>query len=424
MLRLRMWIWLYGCLTWTLLGVAFCALPLLNLIKPKFAKWFRMRFWPRPLDFQPQFWMHAVSMGEIKIARAVLDDFFKMEMAPDNFLITCATQQGYHSLIEAFGRERVRYLPWDARLCYRRLFGNKQVPNLIVVETEIWPVLFSYVREQGADLVVINGRLGSKTMRISRNPLFRKALAQASFIAARGDADRERYLAFGVEPERVTVTGNIKFDFEPKKVTDPTFLTWLEDEQPLLVFASISTDEVDLLAPAVAEILAMEEGPRILWAPRHLKDLEIHRQALASHGATLRSELDQNSGGKLLILDSFGELSGCYPYALLSLVGGSFNRRGGQNFLESLQAGAPALMGPFTENFQREVKEALQEQTIEIIAEPGLVGKSMADLVRDPERLQAMSERARTYLARHAGAIARTRKVLIDLDVFTRKYRS
>ena len=119
------------------------------------------------------------------------------------------------------------------------------------------------------------------------------------------------------------------------------------------------------------------------------------------------------------MLDTFGELSGCYPFAEVGLIGGSFNQRGGQNFLESLQAGTPALMGPFTENFRREVAEALAARVIIVIQRPEDVAGAIGGLLKDRARLATLSQRARDYLARHSGAVARTREMLVDLGVFS-----
>ena len=119
----------------------------------------------------------------------------------------------------------------------------------------------------------------------------------------------------------------------------------------------------------------------------------------------------------LLVLDTFGELSGCYRDAVLSLIGGSFNDRGGQNFLESLQAGTPALMGPNTYNFRHEVEEALAAGAIQTLGGPREVFLAFQRLLDDTGELTAMAGRAESFLARGRGAIDRTRKLLLDLGI-------
>ena len=419
MLRTQFWLLLYKCLTWLALSALVAALPLLSWFRPKFSKWVRMRFWPKPLGFQPELWVHAVSMGEIKIARALLE--VNGRPPAGSILLTTSTQSGYRMLSETFGKDSVRYLPWDTGFSYRRLFGPFTVPNLIVVETEIWPCLFDFVHDGAGALVIVNGRLSSRTMRMKKNPLFRRALGRVTKIFARSDLDADRFREFGVDPDRVRVTGNMKFDFKPALLEHGRLYDWLDRPGKLVIFASVSSDEIDLLAPGLAALLHSLPDLRVLWVPRHLRDLEQHRQGLAAFEPGLRSRLDEEetaSSSRFLILDSFGELSALYGFADLSLVGGSFNQRGGQNFLESLQAGTPAVMGPSTENFHREVAEAQAEGVIICLKSPQEVAQTVLDLLGDTVKLKEMSRRARGFLAKHSGAIGRTSRELIKLKFF------
>ena len=417
MLRMRFWLLIYKTVTWSALGLLLSLMPLLGWMKPKFAKWFRMRFKPEPLSFPPRLWVHAVSMGEIKIALALLET----QARTDDVLLTTSTQAGYHFLLEKAGKRNVRYLPWDVVYCYRKLFGGYRPPNLIVVETEIWPTLFGLVHGGGSRLVIVNARMSVRTLRWRKNPLFRDALSKVSLILARNTIDRARYLEFNVKPEQVLVTGNIKFDFKPKPLPADAFTAWLALPEPLFVFASISTDETTLLLPELKKILAADERVRVLWTPRHLEDLEKHLALLNDLKPVLRSKLGDQSG-PFVLLDTFGELAGCFAFARLSLVGGSFNQRGGQNFLESLQTGTPVVIGPNAENFQREVADAIDAGALVQVARADEAASTMLGLLRAHEDLQAMSQNASDFLDRRRGAIARTVQVLVNLDVFEKPF--
>lgn len=407
------WLALYKTLTGATLSIMLLLLPILHFLRPKLAKWFRMRFWPESIHFQPNLWIHAVSMGEIKIALALLEHCsheFK-----ENALLTTSTQSGYRLLTERFGKNRVRYLPWDLGICYRQLFHSYGPPNLIIVETEIWPCLFRFVTSSGSKLILVNGRLSAKTLRLKNNPLFQDALSQVHKVAARSALDFERFKTFGVTNPQLAITGNIKFDFKPKSLNAPKLVAWLtQNSNPLIIFASISTDEVPLLIPEVQKLFESIEGLCILWAPRHLNDLEVHLQSLQPFKPKLRSKLSPHSRCKMLILDTFGELSGCYAYAQISLIGGSFNQRGGQNFLESLQAGTPAMLGPHTENFKKEVEEALEEQAVLCLPKAENIATKVLELLNNPALLRGYSTRAKRFLEKHTGAIQRTLAVLIQ----------
>jgi len=406
---------LYKLLTWSILLLIVPILPLLDRVRPKFAKWFRLRFWPEPVHFTPSLWVHAVSVGEINIALALLGG---AERVSKRVLITTSTRSGFAFLTDKLGRQRVRYLPWDLTYCYKQLFHGVKQPDLVVVETEIWPHLFRFASSQGARLMIVNGRLSKKTLRFRKLPLLTQTLNRASVVAVRGSLDRERFLSLGMDPQKVRVTGNIKYDFQPRKLNSGPLQDWLELNKGMLLFASISADEITLLLPAVSALSAAFPDRGILWAPRHLETLPVHLEALAALNPVLRSELDdQSTPPQVVVLDSFGELSGCYAYAGLSLIGGSFNQRGGQNFLESLQAGAPAVMGPSTHNFSREVEEAREAGAILTLNGPDEVEATLDALLRNPDSLAEMSIRARAFLQRGTGAIDRTRSLLLELGV-------
>ncbi len=404
--------WIYKATTWFVLTFLALSRPLWRRTAPKFAKWFQLRYRPEPVGFQPRIWVHAVSVGEINIALALLG----ANQADEDILVTTSTRSGFAYLTGKLDRRRARYLPWDQLSCYRRLFAGLEIPDLIVIETEIWPHLFRFVTDNGARLTIVNGRLSRRTLRFRKLSLLTDTLARANAVAVRGESDRDRFLMLGVDPTRITVTGNIKFDFKPMVLPESPLTQWLAERRPL-VFASISADEAPMLSPQLAGLRRNHPDRAVLWAPRHLDALDTHLAELAGMNPVLRSMLAETDNPDLLVLDTFGELSGCYAKAVLSLIGGSFNDRGGQNFLESLQAGTPALMGPNIHNFKREVEEALAVDAIQVLGGPDEVAPAFRRLLDDPDELAAMAGRAQDFLSKGSGAIDRTRKLLLDLGV-------
>ncbi|CAM2008915.1 3-deoxy-D-manno-octulosonic acid transferase [Acanthopleuribacter pedis] len=403
------WRLVYQGLASAVFVIALVVYPLLRLFKPATAAWIIQRLLPQPLSFQPVLWLHAVSLGEAKLALSLLQRL--PEAAREQVLLTATTQTGYDFFAARAAPHQLRYLPWDLAWCYRRLFSGWTRPDVVLVETEIWPNLFFSTRKADARLFIVNGRLGPKTLRYRHNALLRRVMTHCTGVAARGKLDVARFAAFGLPAARMCVTGNMKFDLKAPPLAKAGVLhQWLQQPGPLFVFASISTDEAAMLAPAVSFLLHRFPEARVLWAPRHLEDLPQHLTALAADAPRPRGSLTEQTVAepRLLVLDTFGELASCYRFATLSLIGGSFNRRGGQNFLESLQAGTPALMGPSTENFRHEVAEALAVHAIQIIPRADLVGETLAGLVRDPARLQAMATQGMDFLAKHQGAVDRT----------------
>ena len=390
-------------------------LPILDRLKPRFAKWFRLRYWPEPLDFQPTLWIHAVSVGEVNIARA----FLAKAPGLQNILLTTATQAGFSLIRKVYGDRQARYLPWDLPKCYRRLFGAYDPPHMVVVETEVWPYLFEFVTGHGSKVAIVNGRLGTRALRFKGLGLYQLALSHVTKVAARSNLDRDRFGQFELKANQLAVTGNMKFDFVPPTLAAGPLRSWLAAAEPLVIFASLSQDEVVPLLPQLEILLEKIPELKVLWAPRHLETLDRHLSALTGLNPVLRSELEAQSP-RLVVLDSFGELAGCYAFADLSIIGGSFNQRGGQNFLESLQAGTPVLIGPSVQNIRREVAEASKAESIIHLKTADQLAPCAMGLLEDDAALREMSQRAQGFLAKHRGAIARTLNLLIDLEMINR----
>lgn len=402
---------IYRLLALKLWLIGWILLPFMGWFRHRHHAWLKQRLLPQSLQRQPKLWIHAVSVGEIKIALAL----FRALPANrrDQVLFTTTTPSGMVFLEQHLpqGADR-RLLPWDFQMAYQRMFGVWNVPPLLVVETEIWPGLFTFVKKHGASLGIANARLSSKTLRWRKLSVLRRSVAKLDWVAARSELDAKRFIACGLPAERVAVTGNIKFDFEAAQLQRGPLKQWLAHAEPVLVFASMATDEAPLLAAEVKRLLAWSPSARILWAPRHIEDVAQHLEALAESAPLRRTQLKGNP--RLLVLDTLGELSGCYAFAQLSFVGGSFNARGGQNFLESLQVGTPALVGPSTENFRVEVAEALDIGAIGVIQRPEEVGGAMIGLLEDPEKRSQMAIAGKSFLTKHVGAVARTVQVLLD----------
>lgn len=393
--------------------------PFMGAKRAKQVALLKKRLSPDPLEREANCWIHGVSLGEAKLACALIDTW--SEEARASLLLTAGTETGVAFFKDRVPAAQVRFLPLDRPSLYRKLFHGFSVPDLVIVETELWPSLFRFVHRAGARICVVNGRMGEKTLRLKRWSLFRKTVQLVDLCCVRGEVDRDRFLAFGISPDRVRVSGNMKFDFKERALNDGPLKVWLKasgQDCPLLIFASISTDEVPLLRDALDELYD-DTDANFLWVPRHLDELSQHLALLDDFEPELRSQMKEDSDARFLILDTTGELAGCYRFGVLAVVGGSFNQRGGQNFLEALQAGTPALVGPHTRNFKDEVAEALKEDALTVVSAPGNLASDMIGLLRDSKRMLALSRNGKKFLEKHRGAVARNRKLLLDLGVFT-----
>jgi tetraacyldisaccharide 4'-kinase len=167
----------------------------------------------------------------------------------------------------------------------------------------------------------------------------------------------------GAAPERVEVTGNFKFDFEPRPPgAESPVVRLIERVKPAHVWIAASTmpsaepgdpDEDDAVIAAYQEIARKDPGVFLILAPRKPERFDVVAAKLQAAGiAFLRRSAMTHDPASVLLLDTIGELSGLFALADVVFMGGSLAHRGGHNVLEPAYFAKPVIVGPHMENFQ------------------------------------------------------------------------
>ncbi len=176
---------------------------------------FRERFGFGPALQPPCIWVHAVSVGEVQAAAALVNSL--RELYPDiPIVVTTFTTTGAARARVLFkDRVKVRYLPFDMPGAVRRFLNRIQPRIAVIFETELWPNLYHECGRRRVPLVLASARLSARSVDRYRRlgALFRETLAQAVVVAAQGEADASRFRTLGSDPGNTHVTGNLKFDF-------------------------------------------------------------------------------------------------------------------------------------------------------------------------------------------------------------------
>jgi 3-deoxy-D-manno-octulosonic-acid transferase len=160
-------------------------------------------------------WVHAVSVGEVQ-ASAPLVNALLAKFPDVPLVVTTGTATG-RARAQAIFKDRVdvRYVPIDLPGSVRRFFARVKPQLAVILETEIWPILYHRCGELGVPLVMASARISPRSVKSYRRlvGLFRQALSHGIFIAAQSEQDAERFRSIGASSDRTHVVGNIKFDF-------------------------------------------------------------------------------------------------------------------------------------------------------------------------------------------------------------------
>lgn len=383
---------------------------------PNFQGTLRLRL-SHKLPSRPQgelYWFHGASLGEVK-AVAGLITALKARRPDAVVCLSTMTATGRQAAGTIAGVDLILPLPFDVAWIMRRYLKQLAPRALVIVETEIWPNLLMEAQKAGVRTLFVNARLSEKAFRRYRwiKPLTKRIFKQTEVLAIAAE-DAERFMELGAR--RVEVLVNLKFD--TMRVSDPGKAHAIKaslqcGDRPIFIAGSVREGEESLVMEAVRA--AIERVPQLyaIIAPRHAERIPLITGLAESAGISwgLRSRGGQ---GDLLIVDTVGELFDLYGVAQAAFVGGSLVALGGQNILEPIAWGIPTIHGPHMENFLWAL-EVVQGST-HVVNDAAELGRTIADIIMQPERYIAMAQGARAKLETARGGTDRYLCALLGTD--------
>lgn len=389
--------------------------------RPAFAE--RFGFLPeevaRKLAGGPLIWLHAVSVGEVIAARPLLRAL-RCEYGGHRLVLSVTTETG-RSVAERDGlADAVIYFPFDIVSAVRRLL-NRLAPVLIVImETEIWPVLTEEAAHRGIPLMLANGRISERSFPRYRRFawFFRPVLQRFRLIGMQSAADLERIVAIGAPPERSVLLGNLKYDI-PCGPVAPDERSRLRAgyripaRANVLVAASTHPGEEELLLPVVQRLCVRFPDLLPVLVPRHPErgpQVELLARQ-AGFRVLRRSQIERWTEtcepGTLLLVDTVGELMQFYALADLVFVGGSLVPTGGHNLLEPASRGIAQLFGPHMDNFREVAALTLSYAAGRQVASPEELETVAGELLAAPQQRALLGVAGLRLLSECGGALQR-----------------
>ncbi len=368
-------------------------------------------------------WVHAVSVGEVQAAAALIRDL-RRRMPGIGVVITTVTPTGAQRAAALFGNEvRHCYLPYDLPGPVRRFLDRIRPSVAIIVETEIWPTLYHELGRRKIPLVMASARVSTKSVERYRRmaSLFRETLSHGILIGAQSAADAERFRAIGASPERVSVTGNVKFDMEiPPSSIDAgrEFRAHYAPGRPVWIAGSTHEGEEDAVLAAHDLVRSRHPSALLLLVPRHPQRFDAVRALLRRRGrgyAQRSSGQAPGAGDDVFLVDTLGELQMFYAAADVAFVGGSLVPIGGHNLLEPAVLGLPMLSGPHTHNAQDIAELMLQAGALRIVRSREELAQRVGDWFDDPERARQDGARGQQAITQSRGAVGRIVEIVLPL---------
>jgi len=370
-------------------------------------------------DYKPVIWLHAVSVGEVLAVSRLVEEIGSA-FPEYRLLVSTTTRTGQGLARERFGAERVFYCPLDLPWAVGAYLNALRPAMLVLAETEFWPNLLNGCFRRGVPVAVVNARISDRSWpryQMLRR-LWRPILGRLSRALAQSELDAERLRMLGCRADRVTVSGNLKFDVRvPKEAEAAKLLSSLGSGLRFVVAGSTLEGEEEALLEAWPKLLEANEKLVMVLAPRHPERFDVVAGMLARSGVGWgrRSEgIGPLKAGQVVLLDTIGELASVYSLAAVAFVGGSIAEAGGHNPLEPAQFGVPIVMGPHYANFRAITEDLLAHDAVRIARRDELAGV-LAELMRDEDKARTVGERARKVFEEQAGATGRSVKALREV---------
>ncbi len=287
------------------------------------------------LKNNPQFkengiWFHSCSMGETNALKPIFEKLDK-----NNINLSVITNTGFEQGLKMV--KNVRYLPFEIFLPF---WINKQ-KILLVMEAELWYMLFLVASKKGAKTVLINARINDKSYKTYKKYSFfyKQLFKYVDKIFAQSDIDKQRLEELG--GKNIEVIGNIKL------ATLPKVTKTLEKPKDITITAgSTHKSEEELILNAWDKT----QG-KLIVVPRHperfdevftLIDTKYKNSTTTYH----RYSLQEDFNSDIILVDKMGELNNIYAISDVVILGGAFiETAGGHNPIEPAFFGCKLISG-------------------------------------------------------------------------------
>lgn len=262
-------------------------------------------------------WFHSCSMGETRAIKPLIEEY------KDIANVTVVTNTGFEEA-KSF-TQNVRYLPFEFFLP----FWVKKQKVLVVMEAELWYMLFLVAKKKGAKTLLINARISDKSYNSYKRFSFfyKKIFKNIDKVFAQSQTDKLRLEELGAL--NVEVIGNIKLAQLPQKKFD-----FKKSRNFIITAASTHENEENLILGAYKK-----EHGQLIIVPRHPERFDkvdkLILEFIKDKDITYnRYSISDNFESDIVLVDKMGLLNDIYSISDLTILGGAFEKIGGHNPIE------------------------------------------------------------------------------------------
>ncbi len=371
--------------------------------------------------------IHAASVGEV-IAIKHFVELLLMQYPQHAVTITTFTPTGSAQVKKLF-RQRVQhcYLPLD-NLISTWLFLRKLQPKAMVfMETELWPNLVAQITAKKIPLLLINGRLSSKSCRQYQkvSALIQPCLQGFDYIFTQSDEHQKNFMRLGALAQKCSVSGNLKYDISlSDDIVEKSSLLaqFICVHRRIWLVASTHEGDDELILTAFKNLKQQLPDLLLILVPRHPERFDEVAALCDAQGFNLARRSQEQLVTKqqdIWLLDTLGELVAAYSLADIVTIAGTFSHIGGHNPLEAALFKKPIVLGADMANFNEVMVQLKQKNAVKQLTDNQNVSEDLAEIVKllfdNYNVAQLLGEQAYQVVIANQGASKRSLSKLIEL---------
>jgi len=368
-------------------------------------------------------WLHAVSVGEVNAAKTIVTElqnrFHDLEI-----VISTTTDNGFARANALFGKNlQVFYFPLDFSLIMRRAFRRIRPAMCLLMELEVWPNFVRMARQLSVPVVIVNGRISDRSFARYKliKPITKSIFRNVTLILAQTDEYARRFKELGCHPDKVVVTGSLKYDtaqIADKVDGADTLAAQLSiGDERLWVAGATGPGEEKIVLDVFTNLTQGQQFDdlRLAIVPRKPERFDEVAQLIADagfgfvrYGALKGTDTKCVEKPPVILGDTMGDLRKFYSLATVIFVGRSLVPMGGSDMMEAAALGKPTIFGPHTFNFKQTVDALLAGNGAIMVSDKEGLVQAVMKLLTESDFAGRIAQNGQNVIRKHQGATAKT----------------
>jgi 3-deoxy-D-manno-octulosonic-acid transferase len=375
-------------------------------------------------DHQPV-WIHALSVGET-LASVELVKTLRKSMPHRRIYFSVSTATGFDEAQKHLANETdvIFFYPYDILFVVRKILRQVSPCLFILVETDIWPTFLLELKKMNIPAILVNARLSSSSFigykRLSW--IMKPVLNSFSRICVQSVEQGNRFIQIGVNPDKICITGNIKFDKETDHISVKNVVSIrkslaVSETKKIFLAGSTHPGEESILLEAFVRLKSTFSDLLLIIVPRNPDRAdEICRLASISGLVVKKMSRKKSDTPDVVVVDSMGILSKLYAIADVAFVGGSLAAFGGHNPLEPAAFEKPIIFGPDMNDFPEISKMLLDAGGAIVVDHSEHIYQSVSELLNDPIKAREIGKKSFDIFQANQGTVEKTIAVIKEIE--------